>query len=191
MNRFPVCLSVSALMLCATSLLYGMTDQEAAKASASAQMESRKHAAVLDCRLDASTDSGKKEWKSSYGSYSESRVSSKRYVVKISNLESTTNDYTVCWSFVGRDAEERTDSVIERGEKQVTIPPKSSVEFYVESDEYAGRKSVYKVAKEKRESGIKVIGLVVQLTKDDKVIRTWVSSQPWKIRSWLLPFKLR
>ena len=168
-----------------------MTDQEAARAATAAQMASRNHAALLDCKLDSMVSSGTKDWRTSYGSYTADTVSFKRYVVKVMNHEDTTNEYRLVWSFVGRVDGGRTDTVVERGEKRLRLAPKETVEESIESQAHTGRKAVYRALGETDEEGIKVKGLVVQLVQSGQVIRTWYSAQQWKNRSWLIPFEVK
>lgn len=166
-----------------------MTDQEVARAATAAQMASRSHAALLDCKLESTLSSGTKDWRTSYGSYTADTVSFKRYVAKVMNHEDTTNEYMLVWSFVGRVDGGRTDTVVERGEKRLRLAPKETVEESIESQAHSGRKAVYRALGETDEEGIKVKGLVVQLIQSGKVIRTWYSAQQWKNRSWLVPFE--
>jgi hypothetical protein len=166
------------------------TSKEADRAAAVAQLEARKHSVFLDCHLDSTVNSKKKDWVTGWGSYTADTLSSKRFVVKIMNHEATTNDYELHWSFVGREDDARNDSVVERGSEELTIRPKESVEVVVESDTYTGRKAVYAALGEKSTDGIKIKGLVLQLTQSGVIVRTWYSAQQWKTRSWLMPFDL-
>jgi len=164
--------------------------KEVGRAAGLAQIEARKHAAVLDCRIVSMVSSKQKDWTTDYGSYSADTLSFKRYQAKVINHEATRNEYELHWSFVGRVDAAREDTVVERGKEKLTLSPKESAEVMVESTPQLGRKEVYAALGEKYTEGIKIRGLVLQLLQDGQVIRTWYSSQQWKNQSWLLPFEV-
>ena len=177
-------------MILLAGIAFGKSNQEIQAEAAKAQNESRKYPVAMECRLEASTNRSEKDWQTSYGSYSETKSSGKVYAVTIRNQATTTNEYTITWHYIGREAGSKNDEVIETDSKTVSVPPRSSVKEFLQSDTYEGSKAVYRALGETDEDGVKVKGIVVQLIIDEKVVRTYSSAQQWQYRAWIKPFEL-
>lgn len=177
-------------MIFLSGIAFGKSNQEIQAEAAMAQNKSRQYYVTMECRLESTTNSAEKDWRTSYGSYSEKKLSGKVYSATIRNQTNTTNEYTITWHYIGREDGSKQDEIIESDSTTVSVPPRSSVKEFLKSDTYEGSKAVYRALRVTDEDGVKIKGIVIQLMADNNVVRVYYSVQQWQYRAWLNPFTL-